>query len=61
MRHLNEAELEKIYTEGPEKLFEHSDEFAHMHIVHEKCVLCVVKLLNLVADRGSMAMSALNN
>lgn len=62
MRHLTDQEFVKLYTDGPEKLMQHSDEFAHMHIVHEGCVVCLLRLVALIElNHHSLARNVVNN
>jgi hypothetical protein len=45
---LTDAELREVVLAGPERLYRHSDEKPHVHIVHEGCGNCAQKLIKLI-------------
>ena len=47
-RCLSDDELSQIITSGPLKLLEHSDDFAHQHLAHDRCHKCIDRLSEMI-------------
>lgn len=42
---LTDAEIQEVVLAGPRSLYQHSDDKAHLHLVHEGCGECAAKLI----------------
>ena len=49
MKHLSDDELREVVMCGPAKLAVHSEEPAHIHIVHDVCLECLARLLHFIS------------
>jgi hypothetical protein len=43
--HLSEEEIEAVFLAGPKALMKHSEEKAHLHLVHDGCPVCNEKVI----------------
>ena len=49
VRHLTDTELGEVVIKGPIGLLKCSDDVSHRHIVHEGCVWCITRLVQLIS------------
>jgi hypothetical protein len=48
--HLTEEEVKAVIMAGPQALMKHSEEKAHLHLVHDGCPSCNEKVIALALE-----------